>query len=202
MTPITVDMDSIELEVSLPGTLVVLSEIPEYPGIELELVYEPAIQAVLPTMPEIVVEVLAGGLGARGEQGVQGIQGIQGIQGLPGDSLDLTSTMEAGENLSSGRVVIVSASLAYYFQNTDTSHAGRAYGVTITSALLGENVQIQIFGLVTDSSFTFAVDKLLWVGVDGEIVDTVPSGSVLQKAGISTGVDTLKLDFSQQLIIS
>ena len=108
-------------------------------------------------------------------------------------------TYPAGQNLSSGRAVIIDGGEAFYYQPSDDLHAGRMFGVTITSATTGNDVDIQVVGEVTDAAFSFAVDKTLWVGANGEIFDTPQSGNT-QKAGISTGADKMKLDFSVQII--
>lgn len=116
----------------------------------------------------------------------------------PGTSAGL-ETRTAGENLSSGRVVIIDGGEAFYFQNTDIAHKGRAYGVTKTSALAGNDVTIQVYGTVTDAAFTFSPDTTLWVGADGEIFSTMQAGAIIQKAGVAAEVDKMKIDFSIQI---
>lgn len=106
-------------------------------------------------------------------------------------------TMVAGENLSSGRAVISNGGLAYYFQPSQISHVGRMIGVTTTSATTSGNVQVQPVGIVSDASLSFAENKILWVGDDGAITDTIDSGwLVLQKAGSSLENDKMSIDFS------
>jgi len=156
--------------------------------IELDLVDDVVIQTNLIEGPVLEFDLMTGGVGP---------QGPQGIPGPPGGGV---ITVEAGENMSSGRVVIMDGGVAVYFQPSDLDHVGRAYGVTIASALTGEDVPVQVLGDVTDPAFNFAVDKMLWVGANGEIFDTVPALPVLQKAGISTLTDTMHIDFSIQII--
>lgn len=103
----------------------------------------------------------------------------------------------AGENLSSGRVVIIDGLGAWYFQNTDATHAGRAYGVTKTSATVGNDVTIQVQGVISDAAFNFTADRIVWVGADGEIFDTQPiTGVLLQKAGVAAEDKKMMIDFS------
>lgn len=103
----------------------------------------------------------------------------------------------AGENLSSGRVVIIDGLEAWYFQNTDATHAGRAYGVTKTSGTTGEDVTIQVQGVISDAAFNFTADRIVWVGADGEIFDTQPvTGILIQKAGVASEDRKMVIDFS------
>lgn len=120
-----------------------------------------------------------------------------GPPGPVGPAGGSTVTYEAGENMSSGRVVVVDDLAAWYFQNTDAAHIGRAFGITTTSATAGNNVTIQVSGIVSDAAFGFTADKTLWVGADGEIFDTQPgTGTVIQKAGVAYEDKKLLIDFS------
>jgi len=116
---------------------------------------------------------------------------------LPPGSAANFETYPAGQNLSSGRVVIIDGLEAWYFQNTDATHAGRAYGVTKTSAAIGNNVTIQVQGVIQDAAFNFTADRIVWVGADGEIFDTQPiTGVLIQKAGVAAEDKKMMIDFS------
>lgn len=112
-------------------------------------------------------------------------------------------TLQAGENLSSGRAVISDGGQAFYFQPSDASHAGRMIGVTITSASTGASVSIQPVGVVTDASLSFSPDIPLFVDDDGEITDTQnPAWLIIQKAGNSMENDKMFVDFSISILKS
>lgn len=116
---------------------------------------------------------------------------------LPPGSAANFETYPAGQNLSSGRVVVIDGLEAWYFQNTDATHAGRAYGVTKTSAVTGNNVTIQVQGVIQDAAFNFTADRIVWVGADGEIFDTQPiTGVLIQKAGVAAEDKKMMIDFS------
>lgn len=116
---------------------------------------------------------------------------------LPPGSAANFETYPAGQNLSSGRVVVIDGLEAWYFQNTDATHAGRAYGVTKTSAVTGNNVTIQVQGVIQDGAFNFTADRIVWVGADGEIFDTQPiTGVLIQKAGVAAEDKKMMIDFS------
>lgn len=147
----------------------------------------------------------AGATYYRASANHRALHGTMFFKGLTG-SWDTTEEggnyikFAAGENLSSGRVVVIDDDKAYYFNPSDTTHAGRAYGVTVTSATTGNNVSVVSSGELTDAAFTFAADKTLWVGLNGEITDTYPGLAVAQKAGVSSGSAKMKIDFSIQAI--
>lgn len=107
-------------------------------------------------------------------------------------------TYPAGENLSSGRVVVITAGDAFYFDPANVLHHGRAFGITKTSATAGNDVTIQpAYTVGTDAAFTFPPDVALWVDTDGVVTDTIEAGwLVIQKAGVSLENDKMLIDFS------
>lgn len=142
------------------------------------------------TEQQIVVQIVEGNLAAYFDGGT-------GPQGPPGAAGGTVVQYEAGENLSTGRVVIIDGLKAWYFQNDDLSHAGRAFGITTSSAVAGNDVSIQIAGVLQDAAFNFTADRIVWVGADGEIFDTIPvTGALLQKAGVACEDKKLLIDFS------
>lgn len=121
---------------------------------------------------------------------------------LPPGAGDNFQTYPAGENLSAGRVVVIDNGQAWYFQNTNAAFAGRAYGVTKTSAAMGADVTIQTAGIIEDAAFfNFTADTIVWVGADGEIFNVQPIGGVLvQKAGVASEDKKMLIDFSIQIL--
>lgn len=122
--------------------------------------------------------------------------GPRGATGPAGGS-EVTAT--AGETLSAGRVVVIVGGEAFYFQPATTAHMGKAYGITTTSANAGNQVSIQIGGVVTDGAFSSLTEGQVWVGANGVVQTSLPGTGILQKAGIYLGSDKLKIDFSIQV---
>lgn len=125
---------------------------------------------------------------------------VPGPQGPPGPAGGSVVQYPAGENLSAGRVVIIEGGEALYFQPSTPAHGGRAFGVTTTSALTGETVNIQVVGEPADASFSAFSDVPLYVGDDGEIQTTFPASGLIQKAGFGTGTNKIMIDFSTQIL--
>lgn len=152
--------------------------------INVTLTQTATVQATVSNTPVINVQMLG--------------SGPPGPAGPAGGS---TITYSAGQNLSTGRVVIIDDLEAFYFQNTDSAHIGRAIGITTTSATTGNNVTIQVSGVVQDAAFGFTADRTVWVGADGEIFDTQPvTGVIIQKAGVAAEDKKLLIDFSVSVL--
>ena len=117
----------------------------------------------------------------------------------PPGAVNNLETWEAGENLSTGRAVIIEGGQAIYFQPSDPAHGGRAWGITKTSATAGNDVTIQREGVVTDVAFSGFADEALYIGDDGELQTSWPGSGLLQKAGIAAGSNKVKIDFSIQI---
>lgn len=112
----------------------------------------------------------------------------------PGASANL-ETWPAGENLSSGKIVIISSGEAIYFQPANATHAGRAYGVTKTSASAGNDVTIQVSGNISDPSFVFTAESGLYAAANGAITETKPTTQLIQFVGIAVGAGLMKIQF-------
>lgn len=117
--------------------------------------------------------------------------GPQGPPGPEGPAGGTSETYPAGQNVSAGRVVVIDGGEAFYFQPSDPTHAGRAFGVTITSALTGEDVDIQTAGVVTDAAFLFSADSTLYCDTDGDVVDTMPASGTVQQVGVSVASNSM-----------
>lgn len=116
----------------------------------------------------------------------------------PGAASNL-ETYPAGENLSAGRLVIIDAGQAFYFQVSDPDHAGRAFGITRSSATTGNNVTIQPSGIVTDAAYASLTETTVWAIANGQVSNTRPVSGHVQKVGVYLGSNKLLIDFSQQI---
>lgn len=142
-----------------------------------------AINATLADTPVVNVQMLG--------------SGPPGPAGPAGGS---TVTYPAGETLSTGRVVIIDGGEAFYFQPADATHAGRAFGVTTSSAIAGNNVTIQIAGEITDGGISATADAVAWVGANGQITSAAPASGLLQQAGVGITATKIKIQFNSLII--
>jgi len=128
------------------------------------------------------------------------IAGAPGPAGPPGPAGGASVIYPAGEALSAARVVIIDGGEAFHFQPSNTTHQGRAYGITTAAASTGADATIQIIGEMEHASFTFAADSILYVYNNGVIVDTDPDLAVMQVAGVSAEGDKMRIDFSLSIL--
>ncbi len=122
--------------------------------------------------------------------------GKQGPQGPAGPAGGSAVTFPAGEAISAARLVIVEGGEVFHFQPGNVAHQGRAYGISTAAAILGATATIQIGGEITNAAFTFAADSILYCFNNGIIVDTDPNLAIVQLAGISSGANKMRIDFS------
>lgn len=122
--------------------------------------------------------------------------GVPGPQGPPGPAGGSAVTYPAGEVIAPARVVIIEGGEAFHFQPGNVAHQGRAYGISTASAILGASTTIQINGEIEHASFSFSADRVLYVFNNGIIVDTAPGLALVQLAGISSGANKMRIDFS------
>lgn len=127
-------------------------------------------------------------------------EGVPGPQGPAGPAGGTAVTFTAGETISAARVVMIDGGLAYHFQPGTASHQGRAYGISTAAASSGASCSIQISGEMEHAAFTFAADKILYVYTNGVIVDSDPALAIMQVAGISSGSNKMRIDFSISIL--
>lgn len=128
-----------------------------------------------------------------------GAQGPQGPTGPAGGSVE---SYPAGEVMSSGRAVIISGGQAFYFQPSNATHVGRFFGVTKTSASnIGDSVDIQLSGTITDASFSFTPDTPVFAGANGVVTSTVPASGLSQPVGVSVDTTKIKIQPLSTLIL-
>lgn len=116
----------------------------------------------------------------------------------PGAASNL-ETYPAGENLNAGRLVVIDGGEAFYFQISNPLHAGRAFGITKSSALTGNDVTIQPSGIVTDAAFSALTETPVWAIANGQISNTRPAPGLIQKVGVGLGSNKILIDFTTQI---
>jgi hypothetical protein len=124
-----------------------------------------------------------------GVPGPQGPQGLQGIQGPVGPSGGAAFVIPSGEALSSYRAVRMSDGTAYYCDGSTANHAGTCIGVTITAAILGDDVSIQSIGEVFDPTFALT-EGPLFVGAMG-VLSPTPGTAFAQEIARATSTTSL-----------
>jgi hypothetical protein len=119
-----------------------------------------------------------------------------GAPGPPGPPGGQTVDLVASGPLISGRVVVVEAGEAAYFQKSDPAHAGRAFGVLKTSASAqGQTVVAQLSGLFHGDGLALDPEKPVWVGDDGALSPAPPPSGIAQMAGAAKNEKSFTINF-------
>ncbi len=116
-----------------------------------------------------------------------------------GSSTSLTTTATAGETISALRAVLVDNDTAYIVHGGDPAYADRCIGIATTAAAQGQQIEIQLEGLLTDASFSFQAAKPVYVDSLGRLTQAVPTSGYAQIVGYPTDSQTLKIEIQPSL---
>lgn len=106
-----------------------------------------------------------------------GAQGPVGPQGPPGAGNEAVNAQYiAAEALGGHRVIVTNEDgEAVYADNTNEDHATMATKITTGAAILGDEVQAQLVGQMTELSWNWTPRASLYVGSNGMLTETPPS---------------------------
>ena len=123
----------------------------------------------------------------------------QGLQGAAGIS---TLSLIAAANLSGHRLCRADLTgKAEYSDNTVLIDAGMTIGVTTGAALIGALATLQTFGEMSDVSFSFTPGAAIYVGTNGMLTQTPPSGGAAFSQIIGVAITATSLFLNIQLPI-
>lgn len=126
--------------------------------------------------------------------GFSGPRGVQGPKGDPGGSGTLARPV--GAIVQGLRIVRALDGVIYPVDLADESHAGQVIGLALQSVtVLGTDVNIQLAGPVTDSSWAWSPGAV-WCGANGALTQAPPATGWLLQVGRVIAADTLDLDLS------
>ena len=131
--------------------------------------------------------------------GPQGIQGEKGEQGDVGSSAVL-HTVTAGEILFGHRVVRIANGMAYVTNCLDRNHVGEAIGLTTGAATVGQQVQIQLSGILTEDSWNFFPGRV-YLSQTGTLTSTPPTSGFLQLVGRAISPQTILILLPNPIIL-
>ena len=96
--------------------------------------------------------------------------GGMGPQGVPGETV---LNYAAGSDISGHKCVIMGTnSKAEYATCSDLFHKNRIIGITQNAAVSGDNLVVRKYGEITEPSWNWDTDKLIYLGVNGDLVQT------------------------------
>lgn len=103
----------------------------------------------------------------------------------------------AGEILGGHRIVYINSDgKAYYASNTILSDSVRALGITLNAAAVDDNVSIQSFGEVIETSWSWTMGSPIYLSSNGQLTQTPPVSPALFQRIIGFPLTTTSLFFS------
>jgi hypothetical protein len=109
-----------------------------------------------------------GGAGAKGDKGDTGDVGAAGAGGM--------ETYVAGATISGHTVVVTDAiGQAIPADVTNAAHAPMAMKLALNGANIGNPVSVQLVGRVTEPTWAWIAEAILYVGTAGQLTPTVPA---------------------------
>lgn len=128
------------------------------------------------------------------------ITGRERIVNMPQESIEKLYT--AGENISSGNVVMLSGGLIYKYDPTDENNYGKAIGIAKTAAITSGTVNVVLSGIVEVVGWGLTQDENYFAGLLGSITTTPPSTGLLNLVGIAKDSNTLIIDIDEPIILN
>lgn len=120
--------------------------------------------------------------------------------GGSGSSVIVTGT--AGVDLSGHQAVVRQADGTFvYADNTTPAHLALPVGITSGAATSGDQVQVVMFGELTEPSWTWAPGPI-FLGAGGALTQTVPDSGFLAQLAAATGATTVFVDRSPSVALT
>lgn len=127
-----------------------------------------------------------------------GEQGPPGLPGAPGPAGGSAFQRTAGETLSALRAVYELDSVVRYLDYRDAEHVDLLVGVTITSGLIGEPVNIQLVGPLTDAGWQW-VPGPVWLGSLGQLTQAPPDDGFDVLIGSAVSATRIQLNLQRPI---
>jgi hypothetical protein len=132
------------------------------------------------------------------------LQAGQGPAGAPGAPGGAGAEYIAGAALSGHRVLVLnSLGQAEYASADSLADAVRLAGVSLTAASSGASITVQSAGLVEHSGWTFTPGALVYLGLAGALVESLPPGAVFsQVIGRALSATRLLVQLQPPIVIT
>lgn len=113
---------------------------------------------------------------------------------------NLKLQFEAGESISALKVVRVDINGKIYVANNEgTYEQALATGVALTSGTVGSMADVLIIGVLKDLSWSWPVNTLLFLNVNGSIVSTAPTLGYSVRLGKSLTPTSILIDVQEPI---
>lgn len=124
--------------------------------------------------------------------GTQGPEGPQGPAGAGGAS---SFSKTAGGSITIYKMLAVQNTGDVVHADKDTaSDEDRLVGIALGNATIGNPVNVQNTGEVTNALWAWSVGAPIYLGVNGSLTQTKPTSGFVLRIGLPSGTDRMVLD--------
>lgn len=127
-----------------------------------------------------------------------GEQGPPGRPGIPGPAGGSALQRDAGEVISALRVLYELDGAVYALDYRDAEHVDLLLGISLTSAMSGEQLNIQRSGVIDDAGWSWMPGRI-WLGAAGALTQTPPSGGFDVLIGSAMSATRITLNLSEPI---
>lgn len=123
-----------------------------------------------------------------------GLQGPIGPTGPAGGAAGSSIIYTAGTSVNGHRAVVMSGGKVIHADNTTASHYNQVLGVSLGAAVLDDPVEVQLWGDITEPSWSWTAGQSIFVGAAGVLTQTVPTSGFQQIVGFALTTTSMRVD--------
>lgn len=116
------------------------------------------------------------------------------------DSIEKIYT--AGENISSGNVVMLSAGQVFKYDPSTEANYGKAIGIAKTAALTGEIITVILSGSVNITGWGLVQDATYYAVAAGAVSSSPPSSGLIGMIGVAKDTNTMIIDIDEPIVLN
>lgn len=114
--------------------------------------------------------------------------------------LDTSLSMTAVGNIS-GHCAVAAVEGGVAMVGSDNAQVIKAFGIALTSAISGAQVNIKTKDIITEPTWNWDVNKVIFVGIGGVLTQTPPQTGYSVTAGIALASNKMLVRFENQIDI-
>lgn len=123
-----------------------------------------------------------------------------GVVTTASDAAQYSITGMAAETIFIGHSVGVNASGEFFLTKSgNLAHSGKCIGVADASALPGQNLRVITAGPFDKAAYLFIPGDAVYVGVNGELTQDIPSSGFEQQVGVAVTATKILIDIEPAL---
>ena len=106
----------------------------------------------------------------------------------------------ADGNVAAFRVIKATPAGFAHASNLSLGDFGRVFGISLTAAAAGNELDVQTHGVVTNPLWTWSTGRV-WLAVSGLMTQTVPTVGISQVVGVAVSATELSIAFERPIIL-